>query len=409
LLWFLIRGRNARREEILGAFSARSISIYFERFWTSRQDLAELAATATTTFASGSEDQIREIKRRLKIEFARLYDGQFGHLPYTLAAVLFSVIMAISISISLQSALATIQGGAAAYLPFVGVKLGPTAIAALAGAYMWVVSDLILRSRRRDCLPSDIYWSSLRMAISVPLGYAIASVAKEEVGPFVAFAMGAFPIEAIGKMLRRLSNRTLGLEDSADQVSELVKLTPVDNTVASRFESEGITTIQLLTSFDPVLLAIRCNLPFDFVMECVNEALAWRYFKEALQTMRPAGLRGAYEMVDLIDTFRFVPDASLPSEADAAAAVAAAEAKLAQQNPAAGAAAQQQANDALEQARKQLAAVRSQADMLRLQKENIELLEILAKKLTWETPQLRAGVEHVAGESYARFVYRVWT
>jgi len=414
LLWFLTVGREARREEILGAFSSRSIAVYFERFWTSRKELADLAAVAATTFLSGTEQRIAETEEKLRSAFKNLYDRQFPHLPYILSTILLSLIVAVSASLSLQSSLAMIRGGGSAYLPFVGMTLGATGIAALAGAYMWVSSDLILRSRRRDCLPSDIYWSCLRMAIALPLGYAIASIAKEDIGPFIAFAMGAFPIEAIGRMLRRLSNKTLGLDDSGEEVSELVKLTPVDNAIASRFQSEGITTIQLLTSFDPVLLAIRCNLPFDFVMECINEALAWRYLKDALGTLRPAGLRGAYEMVDVVDTLYFTADAALPSEADAlvaernaSAAVAAAEADALSQKPAGDAL--QNAKSALAQAEKTLAAVRFQANMLRLQKENTELLQVLAEKLGWKELQLRAGIEHVAIEAYAKFVYRVWT
>jgi hypothetical protein len=84
LLWFLRYGRNARRDEILGAFSSRSISFYFERFWTSQQELADIATAARDMFQSGSEAQITEIEKKLRTAFANLYDRQFRHLPYTL-------------------------------------------------------------------------------------------------------------------------------------------------------------------------------------------------------------------------------------------------------------------------------------------------------------------------------------
>jgi hypothetical protein len=57
------------------------------------------------------------------------------------------------------------------------ITLNPGAVAALSGAYMWVVSDFISRSRRLDFSPADVMWGALRLVISAPLGLSLGSIA----------------------------------------------------------------------------------------------------------------------------------------------------------------------------------------------------------------------------------------
>jgi hypothetical protein len=181
-------------------------------------------------------------------------------------------------------------------------SLPTTAIAAVAGAYLWVLNDHISRARRRDFSPSDVAWGSLRLIIAIPMGYAFASIASDSAGPFVAFALGAFPLTELQSMLRRLANSRLQLNGTAEETSDdIVKLQGINKGIAERLADEDIQTVTQVAYCDPVQLTMRSNLSFDFVSDCMNQALAWMYLQEKLSDVRPLGLRGAQEIMCLID------------------------------------------------------------------------------------------------------------
>src|SRR5262249_36776758 len=152
-----------------------------------------------------------------------------------------------------------------------------TAIAAIAGAYMWTVNDFISRARRLDFAPADVFWGVLRLVIAVPMGYAFAVIAPP-VGPFVAFAIGAFPLAKVTTMLQQLANKNLNLAATEEEAKDdIIQLQGINKTIAERLINEDITTVTQVAYCDPVQLIMRSNLTFNFVTECMNQALAWMY------------------------------------------------------------------------------------------------------------------------------------
>jgi hypothetical protein len=92
------------------------------------------------------------------------------------------------------------------FCPLPPIVLNIMAFSAISGAYLYVVSSLIQGSRARSLTPSDLLWSSARLVIAVPMGLSLALLASESLGPFVAFALGAFPLEEINRIIRRVVN-----------------------------------------------------------------------------------------------------------------------------------------------------------------------------------------------------------
>ena len=367
ILQFMIVGRHVRRQEIIEYFPPTSIRLYFREFWRGSAKLQALADQAEALESKDADNSGRvENERKLREEFDKLYNSQFGPSTYVCPILIIFTLVILESFMCLDSVLSAKTGLILGRGMFSGVNLEYTAIAAIAGAYMWVAGDIIFRTRRRDCLPSDIYWHCLRLAIAVPLGYSMATIVNAAIGPFIAFAMGAFPIDAITRMLRRLANRALNLEDDKEEATELVNLTGVDGRIAAAMAAEGITTIQQLTCMDPILLSMRSNLPFGLIMECINEGLAWRYFKEKPPKLRTAGLRGAYEMIVFVDELLFEPDSTAPADD------------------------------------------KKQAERLRNQENAKALLKIMADAAGCDPLELQNGLTYVAGESYAQFMYRVW-
>ena len=66
----------------------------------------------------------------------------------------------------------------------------------------------------RTLLNSDLLWCSFRMVISIPLGLSLSALANPALGAFVAFGLGAFPIEAINRIIRRLVDKTLNQSEA---------------------------------------------------------------------------------------------------------------------------------------------------------------------------------------------------
>jgi hypothetical protein len=134
------------------------------------------------------------------------------------------------------------------------------------------------------------------------LGYSFSHILKDEIGFFVAFAMGAFPLNIIFAALRQLGNNYLKLElGPANSSSQVAKLNGIDATIGERLADEDITTISQLAYYDPIQLTMRSNLSFGFVLDIVNQALGWLYVEDKLDRIRPIGLRGAFEIRVLVD------------------------------------------------------------------------------------------------------------
>jgi hypothetical protein len=181
------------------------------------------------------------------------------------------------------------------------LTLSSTAVAALSGAYMWVVNDFISRSRRQDFSPSDILSGALRLVIAAAIGLSFGSIVKDDLGAFVAFALGAFPLGTIQVVLRQLSYRQLGLELGPIETNDLLRLDGIDRPLAERLANEDITSVAQLAYCDPIHLTMSSNLTFNAVVDLVSQALAWVYIGDKLTSIRPLGFRGAYEVRTLLD------------------------------------------------------------------------------------------------------------
>lgn len=274
ILRYLFSGWGDKRNELLSFFDDDATVAYFEQFQPNKQ----------------------VTKANARQVLQQHYDRRFGWRHY-LVPVFFLVI-------------STVLGAdwAAQYIPDPTVpqcslaQLPVVAVMALAGGYMWIVGDIIARVRGRNLGPADIYLSLLRLVIAVPLGYAFSKLAAEAIAPFIAFALGAFPLDPLLAVLRRLTYKKLDLGDTGEEAAdELIKLQGVSSAISERYRAEDVFTISQLAVADPVSMTMRTNLNFSFVLDCVSQASAWMYLGEKLNALRPAGMRGAFEIKTFVD------------------------------------------------------------------------------------------------------------
>lgn len=275
---YFFLGWHAKREDIMDGLSPDARLKYFDMFCKN-----DGITKPEVAFA----------------EMNVMYTRWYGRRLFLAPIFLLLIVASISLFLAVGSALRR-QGLVDAEFAVVDVQL--IGIAAIAGAYMWVVNDFIARARRLDFSPADVHWAVLRLAISIPLGYAIAAIAAESAGPFVAFAAGAFPLSSLIAMFQRSALSKTGNDvQEAAKDDHVVKLQGVNKAIVERLANEDITTITQVAYCDPVRLTMKSNLTFNLVTDLMNQALAWEYFDEGMDKIRPFGLRGAVEIRHFMD------------------------------------------------------------------------------------------------------------
>jgi hypothetical protein len=280
LIIHLTYGWKRKADDILFAMSDKSAKRYFKAF--QKRDVA--------------------LDKALN-EFRQFYYAWYGRHLYVLPICGLIIVSAFSVYMLGETgeiALRRFSGAnpeAKDYfaLPLIGAS-------AVAGAYAFVTWDVVSRVAKRNLGPSDILGAAIRLAIAIPLGYSFSGLLKDDLGPLIAFAAGAFPLQTVETILQRLANKQLGLEMGADStVDQVTRLSGIDQPTADRIEDADITTIAELAYCDPVQLSMRTHLPFAYVSDIVGQALAWIYLEDRLKKLRPIGLRGAVEFRILFD------------------------------------------------------------------------------------------------------------
>lgn len=271
---YLIAGWHFRREEILSYFRDQTVKLYFRTFFPSK-----LADSPMPLLA-----------------FKKQYNDRFGRRHYVVPMIIFAGVAGISLILISEPLSYWLQGEEQP-----NPILHPIGSAAVAGAYMWVIYDLISRTRKRDLAPADLLWSSFRFVVSVPLAFTLSSLFKPEIAVSIAFLLGAFPTHMLFTLTRRIiSSRVIELDGYPEESGhQLEKLQGIEKAGAERFGDEGVTTILQLAYSDPVGLAIRTNFSYSYVIDCCSQALAWLYFGDSLAKLRQFGLRGAQEITHL--------------------------------------------------------------------------------------------------------------
>jgi hypothetical protein len=276
VLLYLINGWAARRDNIFYYFGASAFKLYL------------------TTFFQG-EPITPHKDHRAAFEYK--YYKRFGRRHY-LIPMLFLLIFALLLLIMVSETVFAWLG----IVEQPGIELSPIAVSALAGAYMWVLFDFIGRNRRLDLHPVDINRATFRLIIAVPFGIALGALAKDPAGVPLAFLAGAFPTTTLFTIARRLAIRQLGMGESAGKpATQLERLQCVPTANAERYADIGVTSISQLAYCDPIDVAIRSSFSFNYVVDCVSEALAWIYLEGDLAKARRYSMRGAQEITNLID------------------------------------------------------------------------------------------------------------
>jgi hypothetical protein len=303
---FLVYGWKRKQEEVDNSLVVSAKRTYLEVFWNRSFERPKTL--------EAKKEHYKQVDR----EFSELYGRRYGRQRFI---VPIFILCAIALPENLYLA-----NGLVRLLAPKPVLDGATA--AIAGAYAFVTWDFVGRVKRRNLVPVDILRGALRIAIAVPVGLAFSASMKEEVAPFIAFAVGVFPLNTLQTILRRVADDKLKLGLVADVMEDQIPaLNGVDRWIADRIEDADMTTIPQLAWCDPIDLSMRSSLPLEYVIDIVGQALAWVYLADKLKQLRPFGLRSAFEMKVLMDDLAS-KDQKIKAKAEAVLPAAAAAANI---------------------------------------------------------------------------------
>ncbi|OAI57536.1 hypothetical protein AYO50_00180 [Acidobacteria bacterium SCGC AG-212-P17] len=277
LLVYLFTLWTSRRDNLLSVLKADSLKIYYEQFYP------QIAIQA-------------DVCKQFKAHFNRLY----GRRNYIFPIILLGILTALAVYAGIETLLVWNHMAAPTARALPGI-----AAAAMAGAFLWVVSDEFDRFRKRDVTIHDVYGYVYRILIAVPFGWALAPLMRDSMGVPLAFFLGAFPTRTLFTISRRLGAQKLGLADEPSTGSaELERLQCVDKPSSERYLDEGISSIVQLAYSDPIDLAIRTNFDFNYVIDCVSQSLLWIYFQDEVRNLYKLSLRGAQEVGNLVEDYK---------------------------------------------------------------------------------------------------------
>lgn len=306
ILAFVRRGWWFKREEVLASLSDDAKKIYIKTF-------------------------LKIDSNNPSKDFDVMYTHKYGRYRLTIPTILLmATILPLSYLVA-DTAIAHLliaDSGAIRVLAKINpngcvILLPGRALAAIIGAYLWIVYALIIGSVVYDMPPALLLTSALRMIAAAPLGYAIGGLAAPGLGTFLAFAIGAFPLQTVQAILQRLTDKKLNLDIASNERDDwVIRLDGVDPPTADRLQQAGITTVAQLAYSDPVQLSLRTNLRFAAVLDLADQALARIYLGAKLNKLMPYGLRGAMEIRHLMDDVGSTTAAKSDPAREALAAIA---------------------------------------------------------------------------------------
>jgi hypothetical protein len=249
---YLLTGFRERRHEIIHYFNSEAIKQYFSRYFPAEP---------------------RGPDWKPESAFQRFHDRRFGFRAYFPALAIYTAILLVAVSVMVGATFGTLAGVA---MP-ASLKM-PLIASALAGAYVWVFTDLLSRFQRRDIVPSMLYQGALRFGIAVPLAYSIGSLFADPIQIAIAFMLGAFPTTTLILLMRRLVGQKIGLGNEATtEKHELEQIQGINTALAEKFADYGVSTLLQLAYEDPMQLTMRMNLPFRDVIDVMSQALGALY------------------------------------------------------------------------------------------------------------------------------------
>jgi hypothetical protein len=179
-------------------------------------------------------------------------------------------------------------------------------LAGLAGGYLWSLHDVLRRYRAIDLPPSSLNLIWLRFAIAAVVGYLAHASVKAPMDLLAAFAVGAFPVRTVRDLVQSITRKQfeLTLEPVPAEPPNLQFLQGLSPEVVSRLGEEEITRCQHLANADPLSLFLKTSLPWNVILDIIDQAMLYNYSGDQITNLREIGVRSAIEVANISDCLK---------------------------------------------------------------------------------------------------------
>lgn len=294
---FLSKQWYVRRNEFRNRLSDGALLCYLERYWWRR---ASPEINFGNVLNKRKIESSQDMQKKADTLFLEIYHEQYGLWAFMTPFVLLAIVTFASAAL-----ISSLWGCDLKDMKCQIYGANPNlATAAISGAYMFAVGDAVASVRQNSLNVADVYWYALRLVIAIPLGIAVGNVssgATTDAHTLAAFGLGALPIDEIQKQLRRFTMVQLQAGDAKQDPDQLLSLEGATARTSTVLTAEGVTSVSQLASRDPVLLAVRTGLDFDFILFLISQAVVRRHLGASSLTLVPLGLVEAQAIRQLVD------------------------------------------------------------------------------------------------------------
>lgn len=179
-------------------------------------------------------------------------------------------------------------------------------IMSLAGAYVWVVYELLTRVQSQDLAPIDLPEMTLRLLAAIPIGYAFSLIALDSKEGLFAFIAAAFPLRDVRLILRQRAIKKLDMagpgNESRAREGHLGKIMDgLSDATLARLEELGIVTYMDLAYANPVRLMARTGYSLRHILAWIDQALLAVYAPTFKPRMAELGIPCALDAYEFYE------------------------------------------------------------------------------------------------------------
>ncbi|WP_095983758.1 hypothetical protein [Cystobacter fuscus] len=188
------------------------------------------------------------------------------------------------------------------------------------GVYVYTLIVILHRMRAQTLSTECLLGAALRVITMMVIGFMVGetgiflmhatsnvpsgssevasnSMVSSSMGLVVYFAIGAFPFwgyEALREKARKLLQ-----PKAASEKIPLEYVSGLDEMIIERLEELGVSNVQHLATYDPVLLTLRTNYPLKRIIDWIDQAILAVHLQDKIGLARELGIRGATDLRNL--------------------------------------------------------------------------------------------------------------
>lgn len=272
-----------KRDEIISLMSkGEAFKQYLEAF-----------RTGGTQIPTTDEEERTQLVQTVDELFNAYYDWRTYLIPIGIC----------SVSTFMVCTVALIKAGVnISWLPSELTSLAGTlpavALAAIAGAYIWGLYDMVQNFINLNLTPTRIHFVWLRLLIAPIVGYLVATPLNDAGKLIAGFAVGIFPLQQILDFMAARGAKMLNFESAsvAAEGPTLHNLQGLSKEMLDILNDECIHSTQHLAQADPIKLLLRTRLEWKIILDLIDQAYLFNYLGEKMIPLRAIGIRGAIEL-----------------------------------------------------------------------------------------------------------------